>query len=647
MIMEPQRKAFRWPIFKIDTWAYQEILMEAIVVLWFAIQISFKFGLRVLPDWQTSRVDPSVHAGLDWLLDLIGIKLSGCAWDDIVAIWMETSALNASGFHTTSIGLNSTHSPYSLFAYAGAIATVCATALLGVSVAVCLLFNLHWKSPPNPKHDVIPFWHGSLNYLSLLGYAKWLQPHASTCWPSIWRAQFMLVLLVMLMGWIVAIGILLLWTVAYVLVVVSAMGVVAAVSIGVMGVQAVYPCCVFLTCFLALHCTGRIWGLWMDQTYSDWLCRKIRKGSSYQSFTKTSIPETSLMIPDGKFSRPATASTDETSYAAVVGCFVGCIAVAWNIYHVFVGSHTFAATANYLGLPTWAYWISGNGSACSATGITATGLGYSGAMWSYWEDMLLLPFARKRGILLVNYPAPSSWGASLVFQIWTVFIMIGSMTPLLAMVLSVFGVVGWMLFYGPKYIELLLATRFWESEKGYSQEHGTTGDPPPYTAISQPPEIKSDAENKGQGSLPLVPAGSQPSCQRCSVARHVLVFMRQMMCWVWLPFPATQFFMGEKLQLPGMLVLLTIYLLWIFVHLIKETKMPVEENTLDVTYQPSTDGAGKKITLHISGHGGSGKQLSVETIGLPKGAVKAVQSPCELWEWEKDRIVITIDRNAL
>ncbi|XP_055349533.1 uncharacterized protein LOC129596319 [Paramacrobiotus metropolitanus] len=575
--MEAATKGFPLAHFKIGTWAYQEILMEAIVVLWFAIQISFKFGLRVLPDWQTSRVDPSVHAGLDWLLDLIGIKMSGCAWDDIVAIWMETSALNAAGSHTTSIGLNSTHSPYSLFAYAGAIATVCATALLGVSVAVCLLFNLHWKPPPNPKHDVIPFWHGSLNYLSLLGYAKWLQPHASTCWPSIWRAQFMLVLLVMLMGWIVSIGILLLWTVAYVLVVVSAMGVVAAVSIGVMGVQAVYPCCVFLTCFLALHCTGRIWGLWMDQTYSDWLCRKI--------------------------------SLEHISRLRGIAHLCG---------------------HGELGLPTWAYWISGNGSACSATGITATGLGYSGAMWSYWEDMPLLPFARKRGILLVNYPASSSWGASLVFQIWTVFIMIGSMTPLLAMVLSVFGVVGWMLFYGPKYIELLLATRFWETEKGYSQEHGTTGDPPPYTAISQPPEIKSDAENKGQGSLPLVPAGSQPSCQRCSVARHVLVFMRQMMCW-----------------LPGMLVLLTIYLLWIFVHLIKETKMPVEENTLDVTYQPSTDGAGKKITLHISGHGGSGKQLSVETIGLPKGAVKAVQSPCELWEWEKDRIVITIDRNAL
>ncbi|XP_055330573.1 uncharacterized protein LOC129582962 isoform X2 [Paramacrobiotus metropolitanus] len=54
--------------------SYPEILTESVLALWFACEICLRFGLRVLPEWRTSRVDPDRRTDLDTLLELSGLR---------------------------------------------------------------------------------------------------------------------------------------------------------------------------------------------------------------------------------------------------------------------------------------------------------------------------------------------------------------------------------------------------------------------------------------------------------------------------------------------------------------------------------------------------------------------------------------------
>ncbi|XP_055349544.1 uncharacterized protein LOC129596328 [Paramacrobiotus metropolitanus] len=53
-------------------WAYQEIMAEALIVMWFSLHITLKFGTRFFPEWRNTRVDPEVQTDLDNLLARLG-----------------------------------------------------------------------------------------------------------------------------------------------------------------------------------------------------------------------------------------------------------------------------------------------------------------------------------------------------------------------------------------------------------------------------------------------------------------------------------------------------------------------------------------------------------------------------------------------
>ncbi|XP_055345055.1 uncharacterized protein LOC129592925 [Paramacrobiotus metropolitanus] len=115
--------------------AYEDILVQAVLVLWLAVPISMKLGCRLFPEWQSSGLDPNSVTDIDPVLEIFGFNTDDCIWDRMVQPWTQSVHL-AYGSHSPA-GSRRT------VGYLAAYMLWCCTIILGVSLVGGLLVNRH------------------------------------------------------------------------------------------------------------------------------------------------------------------------------------------------------------------------------------------------------------------------------------------------------------------------------------------------------------------------------------------------------------------------------------------------------------------------------------------------------------------------
>ncbi|XP_055345008.1 uncharacterized protein LOC129592889 [Paramacrobiotus metropolitanus] len=128
-----------------QSWVYHEVVAEAFVVLWVACQLSGIFAVRILRNWRPTRTDPRSKSSFDFLLNLLGYDVDGCFWDRVLSFWQRSD----------EIPLN--HRLHSVrFGYVGVYLSLCATAILFLWFSCYLLANRSWRLPLYKSYHV-PF----------------------------------------------------------------------------------------------------------------------------------------------------------------------------------------------------------------------------------------------------------------------------------------------------------------------------------------------------------------------------------------------------------------------------------------------------------------------------------------------------------
>ncbi|XP_055335040.1 uncharacterized protein LOC129586068 [Paramacrobiotus metropolitanus] len=226
------------------TWAYHEIITEALAVLWIGCHLSVKFGTRFFPDWELTRIDPDNYTGLDGLLwFLLRQNITGCVWDDLVSNWKPSSSQAV----TSTVAGSLLSAARANIGYIGAVATVVITVLLGVSIACSAWVNRHWRFPRWTQH--LPCCH---RITAFLGYSMTNDPDDSDGWnadPDTSRCRFEILNVLFMASMSAVLGI---WAVFCALpaVIVSALTVAC---IGHCIDDAMFPVTAAGFCLLALH----------------------------------------------------------------------------------------------------------------------------------------------------------------------------------------------------------------------------------------------------------------------------------------------------------------------------------------------------------------------------------------------------------
>ncbi|XP_055349936.1 uncharacterized protein LOC129596628 isoform X2 [Paramacrobiotus metropolitanus] len=527
-----RRRTLRYYLLKVPTWGYQEIITEALVVLWFACQISLKFGMRSFSGWRANRVDPNAPLALDEILEFFGYRMNACLWDDVMSAWESASAMPASS--------GAVHSSRPAVGYMGTVAMVWASAVLAVAVCCSLYINRNWKYSP---------WHWQYHFrhcrrlAAIFGYSGYDIP---SCIATVLRCVPLLVGL----GCVATV-----WLVVCALPVVVLAATIVVATAKILGTIAVFPSCVIIICLLALNCLGRLCGLWMDRPYLAAVYQKIQRMLLKRKISKYYL----LEVDTGN----EVATQPKRLYALCVECaafMLGCMVVMIHTYHM---TTEFPIAAFLLSrvLPDRILWTMDNGTEHCIS--QATRITHAGAMTSYWA-------AKPDNILIgEGFEAwwfPQTLGAALMFVSALLLIASGFQT-------ARFGAGR----YGLKFLTYLVEC--------FGQDD--TGEPNAERASRTSPTIKEGAgEIQKRNSTYIFadcqcePAvrdildaadqarngGKEYSCQ-CYQLGNLVLDSLWLMCWVsswwFLPFPLAEFLLSERLQFPTLLIVVLGYFLWI------------------------------------------------------------------------------------
>ncbi|XP_055357196.1 uncharacterized protein LOC129602228 isoform X1 [Paramacrobiotus metropolitanus] len=250
-------------------WGYQEILAEALVVVWITTQISVKFGTSFFPQWQTGRSASDYPTSLDTVLELFGYKVRGCALNGMLAPWRNVppySDVPDTDIVTSPLRAN--------LGYAGAVVTVCVTIMLSLSVAGSLIVNRHWRLPKSTHAHM----RGCDRITVLLDYhLHCMNADLDKSYEEIPVKSCLAVFGLELLSVVTMFCALVLWIIGCVLPIIFVLAVISIVVVAELGAEAEYPCWVGFVCLLSLHCTGRLWGLWISEGYFSWMRKKFRR----------------------------------------------------------------------------------------------------------------------------------------------------------------------------------------------------------------------------------------------------------------------------------------------------------------------------------------------------------------------------------
>ncbi|XP_055330518.1 uncharacterized protein LOC129582913 [Paramacrobiotus metropolitanus] len=646
--------------------SYPEILWESVLVLWFACQICLKIGLRVLPEWGTSRLDQDTYSPFDYLLQRSGLKVDECFWDDALSGWIQphlsTAARLVSSGTSGVLPLASTR----ILGYAVTITTIVLAGILSVSLVYLAVVNRHWTQPL--AKNQLPYCRRFATQIQkYIKYATRIQ--LSDC---------------MVFGLHVAVGIVSFvvyypgWMIFNALIVFMAWMFVT-LAINIAGPSAVFPGCIMFSSILTVYCIGRIWGLWMNNTYAALIKKGVRKLTAAKSTEKplsNDAPlEKTLAGNDRKHGRGRWG----TAACYMIAFCIGCIVVSHNVDPLF---NKFPAVVQWLSSTvtsntgssntgsnntesgntgsgnagssstgscntrrgSWTYWqvVSTTGN-CTKPG---TRFGQEITMLSYWVDLQSAELrsmpASSNTALLLSFTPSFSPAVGWTFLVWSGVLSGLSRIPIMAMrcavwstvVISVMYSCGLLLWTGvracckksPRDVKAERSSRSPRDVKAERSSRTENRKQSPLLTADVSTQETDIANREPSAHLPELINVTIDDTRSCTVPSDhllgdtignqklpeakdshavevsiecapnpndaaepsecgglcdiwgyrklgLLLVICPLLCgWV-LPYPVVGLFLPERLQLPGLLLLLTAYSIWMYCKLVQFVRL--------------------------------------------------------------------------
>ncbi|XP_055330604.1 uncharacterized protein LOC129582986 isoform X2 [Paramacrobiotus metropolitanus] len=409
--------------------AYPEILTESTFVLWFACQICLQFGLRILPEWGDSRLDPDTDTYFVSLIELSGLEVNDCFWDDVMSGWIPPHPLTVARAEGARLVVDVPAASNRIIGYMATFLAVILTIFLSGSLIYLVCANRRWTYPISKDH--LPYCrdveaiiqkyrpagkrHGPANIILILLCAM-----VSAVSFTIYYASWMVCC---------AIPVMLLW-----------LSVILAIT--AIGPSAVFPGCILFASTMAVYCTGRIWRLWMSESYLALIKKGIRKlisANSTESRSSADRPQESRTAGTSKTRRQEVHR--KKAACCFSAFFVGCVAVYFNVWPLFqqfpIVSQWQSCSAN------WTYWHPFNATGtCTKHG---TYFDQGTAMLSYWVDLQSEELRSKPGSnteRLLSFTPSFSPAVSRAYLVWCGVLSVASGIPVMAVHYAEYIIVG-------------------------------------------------------------------------------------------------------------------------------------------------------------------------------------------------------------
>ncbi|XP_055345054.1 uncharacterized protein LOC129592924 [Paramacrobiotus metropolitanus] len=556
---------------KKSAWAYQEIMAEAMFVLWLASQVAVRLGYRFLPEWQDDRVDRNGEnvfgpEPLLWIARLINI--SGCLWDHVALPWTEPGTI-------TTQGVNASHTISTVtvpvnFGYLGTFLIVSAAIFLAVSVMCSLIVNRHWNLIPLSRH--LRFCHQhtprSLSILNVLPF--------------------------IFLGVMFAAGLLVfefLWLVVGMLPLVMLAGGVAMAIISACGVQAVLPCCAVMLPLLAMYSAGRIWGLWLNVTYLQWITQKLRVSLVRQHPGAKEDPEDQTEVvstPAGNCSQPRQQI--EFRSLILISSTVIFTTSVLKLFAGFPGNREWDSTGRVVDY----------GTGCPNTAAD-TGFGRITAILSYWVELDYSRHGNMHDGIHARL-SPFSWFFGFVWLVWSGSLLaVVLLGPILLTIATILGPFVRCCIAGSHWVGLKL---YWlitvapepdeEEDNAETRRDGSkktvgvdtvvprnhvscdgcrvcsewikVNDDSVDATVTDPYELRDrpmDCPLCGVVREPTAFIGRRCTCELAGIFGAGFVYLKEAFVWLFLPFPVTELVLAERLQVAGILLLWSVACMWV------------------------------------------------------------------------------------
>ncbi|XP_055330563.1 uncharacterized protein LOC129582957 [Paramacrobiotus metropolitanus] len=646
-----------------EMWSsYPEILTESALVLWFACQICLKFGLRVLPEWRTSRLDPDNHNNFDSLLELSGHKVNSCFWEDVMSGWTQPHPVAVHRSALAGLDVLVPTAASRAFAYVTTWMTVALTAVVTVSLVLLVCVNRRWTSPVS-KHQIshcreLAAWIGKhswvadectppldimiLLYVVALGGLFCLLftndmvfvaiPVVVVAWQTIRSAGMILgpsavhpccsattemsIYQILLMhavtsafSFSVYYGIWILCS-AVPVVLLAWMAVVLAVT--VCGTSAVLPGCMVFVIVLAVYCAGRIWGLWMNETYFALIKRKIR-----QIRQSPAVESIRKHLSNDPLHKKAFAGTDKHQRQAQwerAACSfkvftLGCFAVCYYVWPLCQGFPFIFRWQTDTGSSNWTYWRTVNTTGtCNKHGTT---FDQNAAMLSYWVDLQseeLQSAHTANSDLLASFTPSFSSAVGWIFLVWCGALSGLSHVPFEALicvenivfVIAILVIGGLLVRNGVRACYKKWRRRVVSQRKKNAADSDKSWNSLTAELVSDDIETGNEVANQeisrkeARPGARVTAACTQKtdtpkntdltvSCCLCTRLRYciyegvsnVWLFLLTTHCplvGLVLSYSLVGLFLPERFQLPGLLLLLTAYSIWMYLWLVKSAR---------------------------------------------------------------------------
>ncbi|XP_055349513.1 uncharacterized protein LOC129596300 isoform X2 [Paramacrobiotus metropolitanus] len=443
--------------------------------------------------------------------------------------------------------------------YAGAVITVCATIMLSLSIAGSLIVNRHWRPPKrtsSPTHlrgcgRITAFLLYHLHSNTGPDKTKEKIPVNSCC----------SILSLDLLGLVTLICTPVLCIIFCTLPAIILLAISLLVVVAEFGAEAAYPCWVGFVCLMSLHCTGRLWGLWISDGYTAWMCRKIRRSSAVRGPIDSSEPEyfteptdsAALLasekedlddddVPDND-DDDSDSDNDDNDNFPPARCAMVVSGTLTVLYYALELSVNFPRVASLFGvnqsLPM---------APCMECCINDEAILNPGsAMFSYWGWGELDRFNNSQTESLVKF-SPSGFAQFIggVLSIYSILAIFYILLACIGLVLYVIGlglgrVMTWFM-------------------------HDTDGNDG-RAAESLGTQLRKTARKVANEYLRLHTSASISICvcdRMVNIVGRIIIVLRRTACWLLLPIPVLRLFLTERMQLPGLIAVLTGYLVWVY-----------------------------------------------------------------------------------
>ncbi|XP_055330525.1 uncharacterized protein LOC129582919 [Paramacrobiotus metropolitanus] len=483
--------------------------------------------------------------------------------------------------------------------YLATCATIILTAILSISFFYLVAANRHWAYPKSEDH--LPHCRG------LAVFARYVRVVAKIRLPV-----YLMTTLYVAIGMVSVVACYGGWIILNVLPMVILGWLSLTLTIAVFGPTAVFPACILFASILTVYCTGRIWGLWMNDTY----LAVLKKGCRKLVAAKWIVESLSIDFPEYEsvgFEKIRGFEHIEDAICSFYTFGFGCIAVydsVWPLcqYFPFV-DHWLSNT----GGADWRYWRIFN--LADAFDKNGTRFYQEPAMLSYWVDLQSAELRAMHSFssdLLARFTPFFSPAFGWMFLVWCAVLTIASGVHYVILALIILFAGGLLVHGGASFCcdvwRKLASVKRCVEAGDRDKSHVLTADAvAPEIPDSAPmdrlpvlasvaldgscivpshesqggvidsqviPAVKEESDAQGSvlcASKAPVPADAEKVEHFCAcliVFRNAWLFILAahcpLVCGVWLPYSLVGLFLPERLQLPGLLLLLTAYVVCMY-----------------------------------------------------------------------------------